>query len=704
MDITAIIEQLNDQQRKAVCQNPGNQLILAGAGSGKTKVLVHRIAFLIQTQVARPSEIMAVTFTNKAANEIKSRIGELIDHPPQSLWVGTFHSLCHRILRQHYQICGLPEHFQIIDTDDQLKMIKRIHKEHLLDEQQWPSKQTQAFINKHKEQGTRSHQVPSNQGTELDMLRNVYQRYETLCTQNGLVDFNELLVRTIELLTHHEDIRLSYQNRFIFKLIDEFQDTNHMQHRWLKLLCGETSYTTAVGDDDQSIYSWRGAEVRFMMSFEKHFQDVTTIRLEQNYRSTKTILAAANAVIANNENRLGKELWTDNSSDTKIMVYNAFNEQDEAHFIVSKIEQIIHQNTENPRDIAILYRSNAQSRTLEEHLNQHQIPYRVYGGLRFFDRAEIKDALAYIRLSLNPQDDSAIERIINTPPRGIGQVTLDKIRQHAHAHSTSLWHAIQALIQDSSQSSRTKQALSRFTECISLMHYQPEVLPSDHVRNIIQSSGLYEFIDQAHRQNSESKRDNLNELIIAVGQHERNQAPNHSLQDFLAFTALTADKSEEQHNSVQLMTLHAAKGLEFKYVFLCGMEEELFPHRMSSNDERQLEEERRLCYVGMTRAMHQLYLTYAETRNLYGQEHYQRPSRFLDEIPKEYLAHVRLKSTPKTTQNTQYRLGQPISHPQFGEGVVLNFEPDDQGGRIQIRFHQHGVKWLLAQYAKLETL
>lgn len=702
MDITAIIDQLNDQQRQAVCMTPCNQLILAGAGSGKTKVLVHRIAYLLQTHTAKPSEILAVTFTNKAAAEIKARIAGLIQHQPTHLWIGTFHSLCHRMLRQHHTLCDLPEHFQIIDTDDQLKLIKRIQKEHNLDEQQWPSKQTQAFISKQKEMGRRSHEIPIDQGLELDTFRAIYVRYEQLCRQNGLVDFNELIIRTIELLKGHPNIRTDYQNRFRFKLIDEFQDTNHLQYEWLTLLCGPESHTTAVGDDDQSIYSWRGAEVKFMMSFGQHFKDATTIRLEQNYRSTKTILAAANAVIAHNEHRFGKELWTDNEQDGTIFVYNAFNEQDEAQFIVSKAEQLINEQLEAPKNIAILYRSNTQSRTLEEQLNQHQIPYRVYGGLRFFDRAEIKDALAYIRLSLNPNDDSAIERIINTPPRGIGQVTLDKIRHHAKHHSVSMWQAVMALQKAPNQSKRVTQALTRFTDGITEMSINEGLSPSEHASRIIHGSGLFDFIDQSHRQNSESKRDNLNELILAINQHERHNAPDHSLTDFLAFTSLSSDRVEEQqHNGVQLMTLHAAKGLEFKHVFLCGMEEELFPHRMSSNNPNQLEEERRLCYVGMTRAMQQLYLTYAETRQLYGQEHYQRASRFLDEIPKEHLSYVRHTPKVTTTNAATFRLGQPIIHPKFGEGIVLNYEPDDQGGRIQIRFHHHGVKWLLAQYANL---
>lgn len=718
MDISHLINELNDAQRESVTIGNNNLVVIAGAGSGKTKVLVHRIAWLIQTQNISTASIIAVTFTNKAAAEIRARVESLLKENVNGMWLGTFHSLCHRLLRIHWKESNLPEGFQIIDTDDQLRLIKKIHKELNLDDNQFPAKKSQYFINKNKEQGVRANQVTTDNNPFTKQMIQIYQVYEDHCQRSGLVDFSELILRTIELFKNNPNIIQHYQKRFQHILVDEFQDTNPLQYQWVKLLSA-TGYVTIVGDDDQSIYSWRGAQADNIYKFKEEFEDVITVKLEQNYRSCGNILTAANALIANNSNRLDKKLWTKDNEGDKIQIYNAYNEIDEAKFIIDHIKYQIENNDKNCADFAILYRSNAQSRAIEEQFNQTNIPYRVYGGLRFYERAEIKDAIGYLRLIINHDDDAAFERIINTPPRGIGLATLDKLREFAKSQNTPLWQASKTLSKQSALTARASLALTKFHDLIE----QPELTDitqplHEQTEKIIKSSGLIEHLQKQPNQENTAKIENLQELITATkqyaNQHETETMP--AILGFLAHTSLDSDSQSKQpaDKCTQLMTLHAAKGLEFDTVFITGLEEELFPHKMSSRDPKQLEEERRLCYVGMTRARKSLFLTYAECRRLYGNENYQQASRFIYEIPAELKHEIRLHNTSNYQNNTHqptakqtgtsFQLGQHIKHPKFGEGVILNFEGNKESGRVQVRFYEHGVKWLLCQYAKLETI
>ncbi|HJN37601.1 MAG TPA: DNA helicase II [Gammaproteobacteria bacterium] len=710
MDITQIIDPLNPEQKEAVTAPAQNQLILAGAGSGKTRVLVHRIAYLLMTQQASGYNILAVTFTNKAARELKTRLENMVDDQSYGMWVGTFHGLCLRILKKHFEEAQLSSDFQILDSDDQLKLIRRIQKEKGYDENEFPVRKTQYFINAKKDAGLRSDQIPEEDNVYLNQVNALYKDYENLCQQRKCVDFGELLLRTFELLSTHENILHQYKQRFKFIFVDEFQDTNSLQYRWLKLLTHDNNSITVVGDDDQSIYSWRGALVENMFSFVKDFNNVHEIKLEQNYRSTPTILKAANALINHNSERLGKELWSQDNEGELIQLYNAFNEADEARFIIENIEQL---NLKGIRydQCAILYRSNAQSRILEEHLSRQGVPYRVYGGMRFFERQEIKDALAYLSISLNPHNDHALERIINTPPRGIGQATLTLIRDQAKTTNTSLWSSIEQLLKQTLLSSRAKKSLEQFLSLINSLSWNESSTIVHHCEAIVHSSGLKELYSQLPKQQSETKLENLEELINAIRAFESNQEGNNEqLREFLAYASLDhIETSNPNQHCVQLMTLHSAKGLEFNTVFLSGMEEDLFPHQMSQSSPKGIEEERRLCYVGMTRAMKTLVLTYAESRRIHGQERYQRISRFIHELPNELIQSIRKNST-NTPQPQQFKrkqpftLGQHVSHQQFGEGVVLNYEEDDENSRIQIKFTHHGIKWLLCQYANIQTL
>ncbi len=721
MDVSHILEGLNDAQREAVSAPPGGMLVLAGAGSGKTRVLVNRIAWLIQVTGASPWNILAVTFTNKAAREMKGRIETLLGQPVGGMWVGTFHGLAHRLLRAHWQEAKLPREFQILDADDQFRLLKRLLKALDLDDSRWPPRQAQWFINSQKDEGVRPQHMDDEGDPFRKQMIRIYQEYQAACERGGMVDFAELLLRAHELLRDRPDLLHHYRERFQHILVDEFQDTNTIQYAWLRLLAGERNNLFVVGDDDQSIYGWRGARVENIRDFQKHYPQAPLLRLEQNYRSTGNILGAANAVIANNPSRLGKRLWTEDNEGEPVALYAAFNEVDEARFVVERIRQFTEQGRSRG-EVAILYRSNAQSRLFEEALIQAGIPYRVYGGLRFFERAEIRDALAYLRLIANPLDDAAFERAVNMPPRGIGPRTLDAVRAHARDFDCSLWQAAEALIDGGGMTRRAANALAAFIGLIQGQAADTQGLALHELADqVISASGLADHFRNSRDGKGQDRVENLEELVNATRQFQYEpldgeEQPMEELPAFLAHAALEAGEAQADayEESVQLMTLHSAKGLEFPLVFIAGLEEGLFPHSMSSEDPQRLEEERRLCYVGMTRAMEQLYLCYAESRRLHGSETYPLPSRFLREIPAELIREVR--SRPQVTrpvyapagslaqQESGFRLGQRVAHPRFGEGVVLNAEGQGGSARVQVNFESAGTKWLVLAYANLEVL
>lgn len=719
MDITPIIGPLNPAQREAVTSPTPALLVLAGAGSGKTRVLVHRIAWLMQMEGISPHGILAVTFTNKAASEMRGRIENLLNISAQSLWVGTFHGLAHRLLRRHAKEAGLPDAFQILDSDDQHRLIRRVLKSLDLDEARWPPRQAQWFINAHKEEGRRARHLPESYDPYQKQMQRIYLAYEETCERSGLVDFAELLLRAHEFLRDTPDVLDHYQRRFHHVLVDEFQDTNRIQYAWLRLLTRERENLFVVGDDDQSIYSWRGAKVENLHRFQKDYPSHRLIRLEQNYRSTSNILNAANALIANNEGRLGKTLWTDGGIGEPISVYAAFNEQEEAYFVAERIKQWAQEGNAR-RDAAILYRSNAQSRQFEEKFLAMGIPYRVYGGLRFFERAEIKDALAYLRLIANRHDDPSFERVVNTPVRGIGAKTLDLIRDVARAERCSLWQAADALCRDAALPTRARTPLAGFLQLIETMDRDTAELSLwEQVQHVIPASGLRAHYEKEKGEQAEARIENLDELVNAARQFEYEPQLDmelSKLDQFLSHAALEAgeNQSDEFEDCVQLMTLHAAKGLEFDLVFIVGLEEGLFPSLQSLEEPGRLEEERRLCYVGITRAKRKLYLTHAETRRLYGKETYPRPSRFLREIPSEYLQEVRMRGSigqPMMSSQASsgvsdnvgvYKLGQRVRHAKFGEGVILQYEGEGNQARVQVNFAESGIKWLMLAYANLQ--
>lgn len=729
MDVTHIIDDLNDAQRDAVSADMSNLLVLAGAGSGKTRVLVHRIAWLIEAEGLSPYSILAVTFTNKAAREMRGRIESLLNVNVQGMWVGTFHGLAHRLLRAHWQDAGLRENFQIMDSDDQLRLIKRIAKEMALDEQRWPPKQMQWYINAQKDEGLRAKHLQRTGDLVQDTLIKVYEAYEQACDRGGMIDFGELLLRCLELLRDRSPNLLKhYRERFRYVLVDEFQDTNSIQYAWLQLLCQGEEKLMAVGDDDQSIYGWRGARIENIQNLPTHFPGLRTIRLEQNYRSTGTILDAANAVISNNQGRLGKTLWTQGNEGEAISLYSAFNEQDEARFIVDQIAKWLDEG--NRRDeSAILYRSNAQSRVLEEMLIRAGMPYRIYGGQRFYDRLEIKNALAYMRLISSRDDDTAMERVINVPTRGIGTRTLEAIRDYARNESVSMWRAANELVEHQKLPGRASNALQSFLDLVNQLGEDTEHAQlHEQTEHVIRYSGLIAHHEKEKGEKAQSRIENLEELVTAARQFEQNwenmetEEQTNVLAAFLDQAALDAGEAQADQytDSVQLMTLHSAKGLEFPLVFLAGMEEGLFPHSMSAEEPGRLEEERRLCYVGVTRAMQKLFITYAECRQLHGQTNYNRPSRFINEIPVELVEEVRLNATVRRPLNepapsgfgdyrsgndvpdTQLSLGQRVLHPKFGEGMVINFEGSGPKARVQVNFDYEGVKWLVVGFANLQ--
>ncbi|GFO76195.1 DNA helicase II/ATP-dependent DNA helicase PcrA [Bathymodiolus platifrons methanotrophic gill symbiont] len=722
MDVTAIINSLNDAQREAVSAPARSMLVLAGAGSGKTRVLVHRIAWLIKIEQISPHNILAVTFTNKAAKEMRGRVEDLLNISARSMWIGTFHGLAHRLLRQHNKEAKLPDTFQVIDSDDQLRLIKRLMKAMSIDDTRWPPKQVVWFINAQKDEGIRAGHIQESGDLYQQKMLEIYRAYEDLCARSGLVDFAELLLRAHETLRDNAELLEFYRSRFKHVHVDEFQDTNTVQYAWLRLLTEGQDNLFVVGDDDQSIYGWRGAKIENMFNFQKHYPNHLLIRLEQNYRSTGNILKASNALIACNEGRMGKELRTDSVDGDLISLYTAFNEQDEAYFVVERIRKWVAEGNLRS-DVAILYRSNAQSRQFEEKLMATGTPYRVYGGLRFFDRMEIKNALAYLFLMMHKGNDSAFERIINTPTRGVGAKTLDDIRQLARERQISLWQAMLELMKAGHFTPRAENALKGFIQLINSLGEQASELELyEQVKNAIEKSGLIEFHKKEKGEKGEVRVENLEELVNAARQFdydEDNEENFSELDLFLAHAALESGdaQADDFEDCVQLMTLHSAKGLEFPIVFMVGLEEGLFPSQQSVDDIGRLEEERRLCYVGMTRAMKLLYISYAESRRLYGKENYPRPSRFLKEIPAEQLQEIRVRanvskpvSSPKAPKRTivgtsgRYKLGQHVRHEKFGEGVVLQVDGDGAQERVQINFATAGMKWLMLSYAKLEIL
>ena len=720
MDVSLLLDELNDKQREAVGAPNQNMLILAGAGSGKTRVLVHRIAWLIEVEKISPFGILSVTFTNKAAKEMRARVERLMGNSLNNMWMGTFHGLAHRLLRLHYEEAKLPQNFTILDSDDQFRLIKRLLKALNLDEKHWPPKQVQWYINSNKDEGLRAKQVETFDDPNQKKMREIYQAYEDACQRSGLVDFAELLLRCYETIRDNESLKKHYQKRFRAILVDEFQDTNNIQYAWLKLLCTKENNMMIVGDDDQSIYGWRGANVKNISHFLDDFPHAQTIRLEQNYRSTSNILNAANAVIDHNSGRLGKDLWTQGEEGSKIALYAGFNEVDEARFIVSKIKDF-HEQGASLKECAILYRNNAQSRVLEEALLHQKLPYRIYGGLRFFERQEIKDALSYLRLISNAIDDAAFERVVNTPARGLGDKTLSNIRLFARENNLPMWEAGQQMSQEKRLSGRAANALQSFYDNINKMAKDTSELPlHEQADAVIKGSGLYAMYQAEKGDKAQARIENLQELVTAVKQFETPEDAEEMtpLAAFLAHASLEAGdtQADVDQDAVQLMTIHTAKGLEFPLVVLAGVEEGMFPSNMSNEEPDRLEEERRLAYVGMTRAMQKLIITYAETRRLYGQDKYHTISRFVREIPGDFIEEIRLRSQVSQPVHNRFSqqvshdsfvdsgfaLGQRVMHAKFGEGTVLNYEGASDHGRVQVHFDDVGSKWLMLAYAKLE--
>ncbi|MEC7885887.1 MAG: DNA helicase II [Pseudomonadota bacterium] len=711
METTSILENLNDNQKNAVCSESKNCLVIAGAGSGKTRVLIQRIFWLISSRKISPYSILAVTFTNKAASEIKKRLQANLRIKIENMWVGTFHGICYRILRKNYSKVGLPKNFQIIDADDQLRLIKRIIKESDIENDQIQPKQYVWYINKKKDESTRSSEVkPDDFVTKQYNL--VYSLYEEYCRKVGLVDFGEILLKVVELLTKDKETFIYYKNLFKEILIDEFQDTNSIQYKLVKILSGNENSIFAVGDDDQSIYGWRGAIVENIKKLQKDLSDIKVYRLEQNYRSSGNILSAANNVILNNSSRMGKELWTEDSSGELIKFFSAFNDSEEAKFVVEKIEDLTKGDFKRS-EVAILYRSNAQSRIFEEYFISKNIPYRIYGGLRFFERAEIKDVLAYLRLAFNTRDDNSFERIINTPTRGIGEKTKSSIREYAAKNNLPLYYAIEEMCEKKILTNRIVESLYGFMKVIEKIKdsFKIENLP-EQILEVIEITKIKDMYSSDKNEQARSKIENIDELVTAADFFsDENQFDDIPIiESFLAHASLEAGEGQgsEWDDCVQLMTLHSSKGLEFPIVFLVGLEEGLFPSRLSL-EEGNLEEERRLCYVGITRARKLLFMTYSQIRRQYGTEEYQMPSRFIGEIPTEVIEEIRptkgesfFKSN--LNGNNSILIGSRVMHKKFGEGTITSSEGNDNNARVQVSFDKVGNKWLILALANLEIL
>ncbi|MER2541446.1 MAG: UvrD-helicase domain-containing protein [Azonexus sp.] len=713
--MTDLLANLNAPQLQAVTLPPVHGLILAGAGSGKTRVLTTRIAWLMATGQVGPQGILAVTFTNKAAKEMTARLAALVPINTRGMWIGTFHGLCNRLLRAHYREAGLPQTFQILDSADQLAMVKRLLKNLNVDDEKYPPRELCHFINAHKEQGVRAGQAEAYDNYTQKRVE-LYAEYEAQCNREGVVDFAELLLRCYELLQRNEPIRKHYQARFRYILVDEVQDTNKLQYVWLQLIAADGAKIFAVGDDDQSIYAFRGAEVGNMRDFERDFAGPNVIRLEQNYRSQGNILAAANALIKNNRSRLGKNLWTDAGDGEPIRAFEGYSDIDEARFIVEEIRELVRDGV-SATQIAILYRSNAQSRILEHELFAKAVPYKVYGGLRFFERQEIKHALAYLRLLGNPDDDTAFLRVVNFPTRGIGARSLESLQATAHQTNCSLYNAAASL------SGKAGVTVGGFIRLIETLRQETANLPlPEIVEHIVEKSGLAQHYRMD--KDGQERLENLDELINAAasfvdddGVVMGHQAEGGALVSFLTHASLEAGEHQagEGQEAVQLMTVHSAKGLEFDVVFISGLEQGLFPHENSvAQGQEGLEEERRLMYVALTRARQRLYLSCAQTRMLHGQTRYCVPSNFLDEIPENLLLKLNKKSAPAPTAPPAFgggysaepvagglRIGQSVEHAKFGIGVIVSTEGRGADARVQVNFGGSGMKWLALEYAKL---
>ncbi len=721
VDVSHILNELNDAQRQAVTAQPEHMLILAGAGSGKTRVLVHRIAWLNQVESISPYHIFAVTFTNKAAAEMRQRVEKLQGLPVSGMWVGTFHGLAHRLLRNHWADAKLPQGFQILDSDDQYRMLRRILKSLQLDESKWPPKQAQAFINARKDEGKRAAHIDTSLNPGYQQLVRIYTAYEIACERAGVIDFAELLLRALELIRDNDSLQAHYQKRFLHILVDEFQDTNTIQYALIQLLAGKANKVFIVGDDDQAIYGWRGAKVENIQRFQRDFPSHEVIKLEQNYRSTTTILAAANALIDNNTGRMGKKLWSGGEDGEPILFYNAYHERDEAQFVLNKIKQFVEQGNVR-EDVAILYRSNAQSRVFEERFVSEGIPYRVYGGLRFFDRAEIKNTLAYLRLMDNANDDASFERVINTPTRGIGERSVEKIRELAKQAELTLWRAAEKIVQQQGLPARAANAIQGFLHLIEGLRADSVDQPlHQQVAHVVHNAGLIEYYEKEKTEKAQARVENIEELITAARGFDYDQSelevPMSELTAFLTHASLEAGEGQaaQWDDCVQLMTLHSAKGLEFPLVFMVGMEEGLFPSQRSLQEEGKLEEERRLCYVGITRARQQLVFSCAEHRRLYGQDLYPSASRFISEIPEQLISEIRSThnsshTVSPTYQSASYKtpetinglyVGQAVQHKKFGDGMVTNLEGSGSHARVQVNFEYEGSKWLVMAYANL---
>jgi len=717
MELRYTLNDLNEAQRNAVCNLSKNCLVIAGAGSGKTRVLIQRILWLIEDNDYSPYSILAVTFTNKAAREIKSRLSNVLNIKIESMWVGTFHGICHRILRSNYHKVLLPKNFQVIDSEDQIRIVKRIMKENEIENSQIQPKQVAWYINKKKDQSLRSNKTKDDDFITTQYNK-IYKIYEDYCNKSGLVDFGEIILRTLELFQKNIETRKYYHNLFKTILIDEFQDTNTIQYDLIKILTSNDTSIFAVGDDDQSIYGWRGAKVENIKKLQKDFSGIKIFRLEQNYRSTGNILNAANSVILNNNSRMGKNLWTEDKSGDLIKIYSANDEIDEANFVVESIESLMQSNFKR-NEISILYRSNAQSRVFEEKLISKGIPYKIYGGFRFFERSEIKDVIAYMRLAVNHNDDNSLERIINTPVRGIGEKTKKILRDFSKKEKISLFEAIPVALKN--EKIFTKKASDSLNEFFNLINLIKNIFSKDdlpfQINEIINQTKIKSTYEKSKTEQSRSKLENLDELISAAQEFlnidlEDNQT---ILDAFLTHTSLESGEGqgEEWDECVQLMTLHSSKGLEFPIVFMVGLEENLFPSRMSIEEDN-LEEERRLCYVGITRARKNLYLSYAQLRRQYGTENFCMPSRFLKEIPQEIVEEIGFNPRKFFDRNTHSNLdniyegesviGKRVKHKKFGEGVVISSEGFESNTRVEVSFDNIGKKWLILAIANLEFM
>jgi ATP-dependent DNA helicase UvrD/PcrA len=720
------LEHLNPEQLAAVTLPEGNALILAGAGSGKTRVLTTRIAWLLKAGAVSPAGVLAVTFTNKAAREMLSRLTAMLAANPRGMWIGTFHGLCNRLLRAHHQEAGLPREFQILDSQDQLAAVKRLLRALNVDEDRFAPRDLQYFIMGRKEEGQRARDVAPADDLQRRQAE-LYAAYDEQCQREGVVDFAELLLRSYELLSRNELLREHYRARFRHILVDEFQDTNRLQYRWLKLLAGPQASLFAVGDDDQSIYAFRGANVGNMAEFEREYKVAKVIRLEQNYRSQGNILDAANALIGHNRKRLGKNLWTASGAGEPLRVFEAQSDTDEARWVLEEIQALKRDGTALA-GIAVLYRSNAQSRVLEHALFSAGLPYRVYGGLRFFERAEVKHALAYLRLLASPADDSAFLRVVNFPTRGIGARTLEGLQDAARAAGRSLYETALADPGKAAPFVALIEALREETQGLTL---------AERVEHVVAKSGLIEHYKR-EREGAE-RLENLSELVNAAASFIAEDAEIEAgeeadpLSAFLSHAALEAGEHQagEGQDALQLMTMHSAKGLEFDAVFVSGLEEGLFPHEQSLVEKDGPEEERRLMYVALTRARNRLYLSFAQTRLLHGQTRYSLPSRFLDEIPQGLLKWLTPRAAAKRKPSTftagafskaprrdprfggapagtggapsGFRIGQNVVHAKFGSGVIVDAEGHGGEARVQVNFGRQGVKWLAVAVAKLQA-